>query len=167
MPSIIKRKRTITMLKIYGAEHLPKAEELSKAIMSVLGQRTNLYVELSFVEKDEIKKLNAQMRGVDAVTDVLSFPMIDGIRGRKIYKKDFPLDYNIDEKAIFLGSTVVCMDKVRQQAIEFGHSEERETYYLIVHSILHLFGYDHETEDDKKQMRNLEEKIMDKLGIQR
>ncbi len=155
------------MLKIYGGENLSRIDELAKAIMSVLGQRTNLYVELSFVTKEEIKSLNCQMRGVDAVTDVLSFPMLSGIRGKKIYKKDYPLDYNIDEKAIFLGSTVVCMDKVREQAKEFGHSEEREIYYLVAHSILHLFDYDHEKEEDKRQMRELEEKIMKKLGIHR
>lgn len=155
------------MLKIYGGEELPRINELSKAVMSVLGERTSLYIELSFVNKREIKELNKQMRNVEKVTDVLSFPMLDGIRGKKIYKKDFPLDYNIDEKAIFLGSTVICMDKVEEQALEFGHSKERETYYLITHSILHLFGYDHETEEDKQQMRQLEEKIMNKLGIQK
>ena len=155
------------MLKILGGENLTRGAELARAVMSVLGQRTNLYVELSFVNKEEIKQINAQMRGVDAVTDVLSFPMLADIRGKKIYKKDFPLDYNIDEKAIFLGSTVICMDKVYEQAKEFGHSKEREIYYLLAHSLLHLFDYDHETEEDKRQMRDLEEKIMDKLGIQK
>lgn len=103
-------------------------------------------VSLSFVSKEKIKKLNKEFRGIDKVTDVLSFPMYDG----KI--PDVP--------EIELGDVVICMDKIKEQAKEYGHSEARETYYLFVHSILHLLGYDHMTDKDKKKMRAEEEKIL-------
>ena len=101
------------------------------------------------------------------MTDVLSFPMLDGIRGKVVKRSDFPFDFDVEKNAVFLGSIVISMNRVRSQAKRFGHSEERETYYLIVHALLHLFGYDHEKEDDKREMRCLEEKIMNGLKITR
>ena len=155
------------MLEIKCQKKLDRLDEVAAAVCRELGQRAPLYAELDFVSAKKIKSINAKTRGIDKVTDVLSFPMLDGIRGKKIYKKDFPLDFDQEAKAIFLGSIVICMDKVVSQAKEYGHSEERETYYLIVHALLHLFGYDHVEEGDKAQMRALEEKIMTKLGVLR
>ena len=157
------------MLKVYTSDdgRLPRLDEVAKTVASQLGQRADIYAELDFVSARKIKKINAEMRGVDAVTDVLSFPMLDGVKGKKVNKSNYPLDYDPERKAVFLGSVVICMDRVKSQAKEFGHSEERETYYLIVHALLHLFGYDHLTEEDKKEMREMEEKIMNKLGILR
>ena len=66
-----------------------------------------------------------------------------------------------------LGDVVICMDKIREQAEEFGHSEERETVYLFTHSVLHLLGYDHEEDEDRRKMRAREEEIMESLGISR
>ncbi len=103
-------------------------------------------ISVSFVSKEEIKKLNKKYRNVDEVTDVLSFPMYEG---------EFP-----DVPELELGDVVICMDKVRAQAKEFGHSEERESMYLFTHSVFHLLGYDHIKEADKKIMRAKEEKVM-------
>ena len=155
------------MLTICSEKPLERLDEVACAVFKTLRQRADMYAELDFVSSNKIKKINAETRGIDKVTDVLSFPMLDGVRGKTILKKDFPLDYDPDKKAIFLGSIVICMDKVRAQAKEFGHSEERETYYLLVHALLHLFGYDHLEEEDKAEMRALEEKIMKKLGVLR
>ena len=66
-----------------------------------------------------------------------------------------------------LGDVVICMDKIKEQAQEFGHSEERETVYLFTHSVLHLLGYDHETEKDRRVMRAREEEIMTAMGLGR
>jgi len=157
------------MLKIYAenGETLERLDEVACAVASELKQRANIYAELTFVSARKIKKINAATRGVDKVTDVLSFPMLDGVKGASVNKKNYPLDFDPDKKAVFLGSIVICMDRVRSQAKKFGHSEERETYYLIVHALLHLFGFDHELDEDKEEMREKEEKIMKKLGILR
>ena len=66
---------------------------------------------------------------------------------------------------LMIGSIVMCLDKIKEQAQELGHSEERERDYLIVHGLMHLFGYDHMTEEDKKQMREKEKAVMSLLGI--
>lgn len=115
-------------------------------------------VSVSFVSLEEIHKLNKEYRGVDRATDVLSFPMYE--RG------EIPCE---TEEGVFveLGDVVICADKARQQAEEYGHSYERELLYLFVHSVFHLLGYDHEDEEEKKQMREKEELVMNKLGITR
>lgn len=158
----------MSKLKIYCQDNeFIQLDKLEKIVQKVLKQRINLYIDLSFVSQDEIRLLNKENRAIDRVTDVLSFPMLDGIRGKVIRKKDFLLDYDEDEKAIFLGSIAVCFDKAKEQAIEYGHDLERELYYLVVHGCLHLFGYDHVTDELKQEMRILEEKILTELGVLR
>lgn len=125
-----------------------------------------LALEIVFVGKEEIKQLNAERRSIDAVTDVLSFPTLDGICEREISAKDFP--YDIDEEGnLFIGSIVICTDVAREQAEEYGHSYERELFYLATHGVCHLLGYDHMQEDDKKLMREKEEKVLKKLNLTR
>jgi len=114
-----------------------------------------LTVSVSFVDADTIHQLNKQYRNVDRVTDVLSFPQFDCN------------DYIEGWEEVNLGDVVMCMDKIKEQAAEFGHSEDRETLYLFTHSVLHLLGYDHETEEDKAEMRKVEEKIMLELDLAR
>lgn len=154
-------------IKVYVDGDYLKAQKIADVLYKTLGQRTDLYVELDVVSQEEIKALNSDNRHIDAVTDVLSFPMLDGIRGKKIYKKDYPYDYDEDEKAIFLGSVAICLDRAKEQAIEYGHSLQREMSYLFVHGLLHLFGYDHITDEDKKEMREKEEQVLLELGISR
>lgn len=143
------------------------SEEVGKAVCSVLSQRSRYSIEVSFVTEEEIKEINKEQRGVDSVTDVLSFPMIDGIRGKSVRIADFPLDYDDETDTLFMGSIIICLQRAKEQAEEYGHSEKREITYLLVHGILHIFGYDHMIEEDKAQMRELEEKIMAKLNLKR
>ncbi|MEI3500761.1 MAG: rRNA maturation RNase YbeY [Anaerovoracaceae bacterium] len=112
-------------------------------------------VSFSFVDEEEIRRLNAAYRDKDAVTDVLSFPQYDDLR---------ELD---NEEEICLGDVVICSRVARRQAEEYGHSYERELLYLFVHSILHLLGYDHMEEEEKRQMRIREEYVMEKIGLTR
>jgi metalloprotein, YbeY/UPF0054 family len=112
-------------------------------------------ISVSFVEAEEIKRLNAEYRQVDSVTDVLSFPQFDDM-------SDIP-----EEGEICLGDVVICRQRAEEQAEEFGHSFEREIIYLFTHSILHLLGYDHMTDEDKSEMRAREEEVMEYLGIGR
>ncbi len=112
-------------------------------------------VSVSFVSSEEIRELNALYRGVDRTTDVLSFPQYDGIG-------DLP-----PTGKVLLGDVVICTEQALLQADEFGHSPERELTYLFVHSILHLLGFDHGTEDEKAGMREKEEAILAKVGLSR
>ncbi len=124
-----------------------------------------LAVELVFVDEEEIRRLNRETRGMDKVTDVLSYPTMDGIKGQALKGKEHP--FEIDEGTLLVGSIVICKERAREQAEEYGHSYERELHYLLVHGIMHCLGYDHEQEEDKKEMREKEEDILTKLGITR
>lgn len=112
-------------------------------------------VSVTFISSEEIKELNNLYRGIDKVTDVLSFQQYDN-------PKDFPA-YG----KILLGDVVICTEQALLQADDFGHSPERELVYLFVHSLLHLLGYDHGEGEEKKCMRELEESIMTELGLTR
>ena len=125
-----------------------------------------LAVELVFTDEAGIRKLNAETRGKDAVTDVLSFPNLDGILQKPIRKEDFPFDTDEDGN-LFLGSIVICRERAAQQAEEYGHSLRRELYYLAVHGLCHLLGYDHETDEEKAQMRAREEGVLSDMDIPR
>ncbi|MDD7718769.1 MAG: rRNA maturation RNase YbeY [Eubacteriaceae bacterium] len=112
-------------------------------------------ISVTFVEAEEIRSLNREYRDNDKVTDVLSFPQFDDLN-------EIP-----DFGEICLGDVVICKERAEEQAEEFGHSFEREIIYLFTHSILHLLGYDHMEDDEKKEMRQREEEVMEYLGIGR
>ena len=113
-------------------------------------------ISVTFVDLDEIHELNKQYRGVDKPTDVMSFPKFDDL------EEEIP-----EVCEICLGDVVICEQKAREQAEEFGHSFERELVYLFTHSVLHLLGYDHMEDDEKKAMREREEEIMKQIGLMR
>lgn len=117
--------------------------------------RGNAEVSVTFVDNDEIRRLNAKFRDIDSATDVLSFPM--GENGK--------YDVNHSTGAKILGDVVLSMEKAQQQAEEFEHSFEREVCYLTVHSMLHLLGYDHMVDEEKAVMRAKEEEVMTQIGL--
>ena len=120
--------------------------------------RNDVQVSVTLTNDEGIHELNARFRGVDAPTDVLSFPLFD-YEG----ETDEP---PIDEVENMLGDIVLNLDRAHTQAEEFGHSFEREAAFLTVHSMLHLLGYDHETgEEDEADMRARQSAIMDKMGL--
>lgn len=127
-------------------------------------------ISLLFVDNSEIKEINNETRNIDRETDVLSFPMLDFEEG-KVYK-DIYVDFEFDEtfkdgEELILGDMVLSLEKALEQSQEYGHSYEREVSYLVVHSILHLLGYDHMVDEDKVKMRAREEEILNKLDIRR
>ncbi|MDU1662885.1 MAG: rRNA maturation RNase YbeY [Peptoniphilus harei] len=126
-------------------------EKSIAAVLKVENLDQNVEVSVSFVGDDEIRDLNRDYRGVDKSTDVLSFPMDD----------EFIIDNRI------LGDVIINTRRVMEQAEELGHSNERELSYLTVHSILHLLGYDHMEDEDKKEMREREKLAMKELSIYR
>lgn len=144
-------------LKIECLDRKIKLRKIAKAVYMTLGQKAYIKAELVFQDGEGMTALNRNTRGVDSVTDVLSYPSLDGIRGKILLPEDCPTE--LEGKYIFLGSIVLCEEKIRAQAIEYGHSEEEEREYLIVHGLLHLFGYDHMNEADKNEMRDLEKQV--------
>lgn len=133
-----------------AAEYAVESENL----LNLDKQRCELSV--TFVGLDEIHELNREYRGVDRPTDVLSFPQFEDL------EEEIP-----EVGEICLGDVVICREKAEEQAEEFGHSFERELIYLFTHSVLHLLGYDHMEEDEKKVMRQREEEIMEQIGLMR
>lgn len=127
-------------------------------------------ISLLFVDNNEIREINNETRGIDKVTDVLSFPMLDYPKGKffkDVYKdKKFDVMY-MDGDELVLGDMVLSLERAMEQSIEYNHSFKREVCYLVVHSILHLLGYDHMEEDEKKIMRTREEEILNGLDIKR
>ena len=139
---------------------------LSGAFENEFESDINLSAEIEIVDENEIRRLNREIRGIDSVTDVLSFPSLDGIFGKKIEKKNFP--YDVDEQGnLFLGSIAICRKRAKEQAEEYGHSILREINYLAAHGICHLLGYDHIEEADRKVMREKEERVLNKMGAVR
>lgn len=128
-----------------------KLYDVVKAVLDNEGLPMDYEVSITFVDKDEIHKLNREYRKVDRPTDVLSFPMNE--------------EFLIEGVDSMLGDIVICMDIAKDQAKEYDHSLDREIMYLTCHSMLHLLGYDHIEEDDKKIMRGKEKEVMKKLGV--
>ncbi|MGL4990865.1 MAG: rRNA maturation RNase YbeY [Sarcina sp.] len=127
-------------------------------------------ISLVFVDNEEIKQINNETRGIDKATDVLSFPMLDyknGMVYKELYSgKELNREY-FDGDELILGDIVLSLERADEQRIEFNHSFDRECSYLVVHSILHLLGYDHMEEDEKMVMRTREEEILSKLNMTR
>ena len=116
-------------------------------------------VSVTFTDNEGIHELNKKFRGVDKPTDVLSFPLFD-FEGET---EEPP----IDEVMSNLGDIVISLEKAKEQAEEFGHSFERETAFLCVHSMLHLLGYDHErSEEEDVEMRSKQSEIMKIMGLE-
>ena len=154
---------------LYGEENelaLLQKAGLETALGRCVEADVPLAVELVFVDADEIRRLNRETRDTDKVTDVLSYPTLDGIKGKKIEGKNYPFD--IDEEGnLLVGSIAICEERAKEQAQDYGHSYERELHYLLVHGIMHCLGYDHLTDEDKTEMRAREERVLTLLGITR
>ena len=115
----------------------------------------NLYINIVLTNPENIRKINKEYRNIDKATDVLSFPMFEK---EELEKRD-----NMIKDV--LGDVVISIEKVKEQAEEYGHSFERELAYMAVHGFYHLMGYDHMNDDDKALMREKEENVLEKLKI--
>ena len=119
----------------------------------------SIEISLSFVSLEEIRTLNREYRSNDKETDVLSFPQFENVEE---IRSELEKEYT----DIFLGDVVISLDKVKEQSVEFQHSMNRELVYLFIHSILHLMGYDHMEEDEKKVMRQKEKDVINELMVE-
>lgn len=139
---------------------------LEDALTDIVDADIDLAMEVVFVDEEEIRRLNNDTRGIDKVTDVLSYPTLDNIKGKPLKKAEYPLDIDEDGR-LFIGSIAVCLQRAKEQAEEYGHSFRRELFYLITHGVFHCLGYDHMTDSEKAEMREKEEEILKKMGATR
>jgi probable rRNA maturation factor len=118
-------------------------------------------VGLLIVGDEAIHEFNLEYRGVDRPTDVLSFPLME--------PGEEPTQADIDPETgeVVLGDIVISLPAIERQAEEYGHSPAREAAFLAVHGTLHLLGYDHETDDERAEMRKLEEAVLEAIGLER
>ena len=156
-----KKGETMELIIDDRQDKLNVSEELIEKIKDIIiecldyeGYDDDYEVSLSFVDNKEIHELNKQFRGIDRPTDVLSFPMLSD-------------DFDIELEEESLGDIVISLERAFEQSKEYNHSFEREVCFLVCHSTFHLLGYDHDTEENTKQMREKEEYILNKLNITR
>lgn len=142
-------------------------DKIADAVYKKLGQTDKLSIELDFVSPEEIQTLNREYRGVDRVTDVLSFPYLDGVKGKIIRREDFGDDIDDETDSVLIGSVCINPERAKEQAEEYGHSLKREVCYLALHGFLHCFGFDHVEKADEEEMTALANEIMDSLDIKR
>lgn len=118
-------------------------------------QDTKLYISVILTIPSVIREINKKYRNIDKETDVLSFPMFEKDEIRNVTKEEV------------LGDIIISVDRVKEQAVEYGHTFERELSYMLVHGFYHLMGEDHIEEEEKKIMRQKEENVLNVLGITR
>ena len=150
-------------------EDVEPNEEYEKTIKKVLEEcyktenltNSKLIITITLTTPEKIRQINNEYRQIDKATDVLSFPMFEKTElDEKIKKQEF-----LHEDV--LGDIIISVQKVEEQAKDYGHSFERELSYMVVHGFYHLMGYDHIEEKDKIIMRPKEENVLSKLGITR
>lgn len=165
----------ISIVNEVEEEVLPEnlAKDVEMTIGYVLSHEGVTYkpeISILVIDNQGIKEINKDTRGIDEVTDVLSFPMLDYDEGKTyqdLYTHHvFGPEY-FDGEALVLGDVVLSLEKAKEQANEYGHSLKREICYLVAHSVFHLLGYDHMTKEDKIKMRDAEEKVLKALAITR
>lgn len=129
----------------------------------------DIELNVLLTDNEGIREINLDMRGIDNPTDVLSFPMCDFSEpGDFSGLEETPEDYfNPDTGELMLGDIVISVEKVREQAEKYGHSETRELAFLVAHSMLHLSGYDHMEEEERLLMEDMQREILERRGYRR
>lgn len=153
----------VVEINFLDIEEKDELKEFAKQVVSTCFSEEklnnlNFYLSITLTSPNEIHKLNKEYRNVDKETDVLSFPMFE--------KEELDNIIEIQKKNLVpepIGDIVISIEKVEEQAKEYGHSFERELSYMIVHGFYHIMGYDHIEEKDKVVMRPKEEKILEIL----
>ena len=136
-------------------ENLKEIDELNDYIEYLFNYMNikDAVMSIIIVDNTEIHKINKEYRGIDRETDVISFALEEG--------------EDIEEPVKTLGDIYISIDKVYEQAKEYGHSVKRELFFLVTHGFLHLLGYDHMNKEDEEKMFSLQEEILDSYGVKR
>lgn len=140
-----------TIVDNYGYEDFSYLNDLLDLAIKKLS--INGYFSITFIDDEEMHKMNLTYRGIDRTTDVLSFALNDG--------------ETIDEEVNLLGDIFISIPKMKSQAEEYGHSEKRELSFLVIHGLLHLLGYDHANKDEEKVMFGLQEEVLEDANIKK
>lgn len=123
-------------------------------------------VNVVLTDDPSICEINREYRQMDRPTDVLSFPMLEYVNpGNFDGLEDMDEYFNPETGELVLGDIMISLEKVKEQAKEYGHSQQRELGFLVAHSMLHLFGYDHMEQQDRDEMERRQSEILDHLGI--
>lgn len=155
------------MIKISNASLKEKSliKRVEKACFSHLSQPDFFVIDMTVADEDTIRALNASTRGIDRVTDVLSYPCFEGLR--LPVSRDSFCDADTVRGRVILGSIMICRKRAEEQAREYGHSFERELGFLACHGFLHLLGFDHIDSEDEKIMLAHQKEIMSAVGLKR
>ncbi len=145
------------------------AEQVVNRVLDDEGFPYEAEISILLTDNAGIQELNREHRGIDAPTDVLSFPMIDFVIPAVMNALEEPEDsFHPETGEVLLGDIVISVDKVREQAHAYGHSQKREFAFLVAHSMFHLLGYDHvDSEEDARRMEEKQEAVLQELGITR
>jgi probable rRNA maturation factor len=138
--------------EIVPKSYIPLIKRVIRTCVGTEYPKHKFEVNLTICDNNYIQELNKEHRGIDAPTDVLSFPFYD---------------FDTPEVTTLLGDIVISIDKAKEQAVSYGHSLKRELCFLAAHSSLHLLGYDHEDEKEREDMENRQRELLDSLGITR
>ena len=164
---------TLNIEKEYGLELGVDYEETARLVIDqVLEEEGCPYeaeVNLLLTSDEEIHRINLEYREIDRPTDVLSFPQVEYDAPADFsWAEEHEMDcFHPDTGELFLGDIIISLDKVSEQAEKYNHGRKREYAFLIAHSMLHLLGYDHMTEEDAKAMEARQSAILEHLGITR
>ncbi len=156
------------MLNIFGETEFEKdLIRVYEHVSQVVSFPKKVQVNLTFVTKEEIRELNKTTREIDKVTDVLTYPYVDLVVGKKLRVADYKANIDLETKLLTIGDIYICLDRAKEQAKEYNHSLRREVCFLLCHGLLHIAGYDHMNKQDEEQMTKLQEDIMTDLNITR
>jgi len=144
------------------------AKKVMEASLDYIGFPYETQINLILTNNEGIHRINKKFRNIDRETDVLSFPAVEYEKAGDFSGFD-EMDefFDLESGEFILGDMMISVERVLSQAEEYGHSELREYAFLIAHSMLHLFGYDHMNEEEAEQMERMQEEILDGLGIRR
>ncbi len=153
------------MLLIEGAKFFEKRlmKKVERAVLDELEQADFFETSVNVVDAETIRKVNAEQRGVDKVTDVLSFPYFEGLKPP--VREDAFSDADRDGKRVMLGYILICRERAAEQAAELSHSYKRELGFLTCHGLLHLFGFDHIKSEDEEEMTARQRAVMERVGL--
>lgn len=151
-----------------GIDYAALANQVAEKVLDMEGCPYDAQINLVITDNEEIKKVNTEFRNIQAPTDVLSFPMIpfESPADFAVAQEDESY-FDLDTDELLLGDIMISVEKVFAQAEEYGHSVRREFGFLVAHSMLHLLGYDHMTEEEASVMEQKQEKALEELGITR
>ena len=156
-------------IEVYGMvcrKYKTIAKAVAEEVVELMEQPDGIEVVIKFVSKKEIRRLNKETRNIDKVTDVLSYPSFELSPNEKLNLRNDEINlFKSESGFIHFGDMAICFAQTKKQAKEFGNSVASEIKKLVIHSMLHLMGYDHMEDEEKAEMRALEKEIMKKLGI--